>query len=67
MTKLKLTNIQDFENLLYELKNEEGAELTFESEETPKLFPCMVIYNHSHDVDFGSVYDIAFVYGSDFG
>ncbi|MBK6953827.1 MAG: hypothetical protein IPH24_17795 [Crocinitomicaceae bacterium] len=68
MIKRKLNNNQqDFENLLTELKSDEGTELTFESEVTPKSFPCMVIYHHSDDVDFGSVYDIAFVYASDFG
>jgi hypothetical protein len=49
------------------LTEKESTELSFEHEETPKSFPCILIHHHSDDVDFGSVYDIAFVYGSDFG
>ena len=66
MTKIKLNNYMDFENLKIELTEDEGTELSFQDEETPTSYPCIVIHHYSDDVDFGSVYHIEFVYFNDF-
>ena len=66
MTKIKLNNYMDFENLKIELIEDEGNELSFQEEETPTSYPCIAIHHYSDDVDFGSVYHIEFVYFQDF-
>jgi hypothetical protein len=66
MTKIKLNNYMDFENLKIELTEDEGNELSFQEEETPTSYPCIAIHHYSDDVDFGSVYHIEFVYFQDF-
>ena len=66
MTKVKLKNKKDLEDLIKEIKQDEETELAFASEETPSSYPCVAIHHHSVDVDFGSVYNIEFVYPSDF-
>ncbi len=66
MTKIKLTTTQDFENLLTELKEDDGTEFSFQAEETPTYFPCMAIHHYSNDTDIGSSYMIEFIYTTDF-
>jgi hypothetical protein len=66
MTKIKLNNTQDFKNLLTELKEDEGSQLSFQAEETPISFPCMAIHHYSNDTDIGSSYMIEFIYPTDF-
>jgi hypothetical protein len=66
MTKIKLCNSQDFENLLIQLKEDDGTELSFQAEETPTSFPCMAIHHYSNDTDIGSSYMIEFIYTTDF-
>jgi len=66
MTKLKLANSQDFESLLNELKEDEGVALSFQNENIPNSFPCIAVHYFSDDVDFGHLYNIEFVYPSDF-
>jgi len=66
MTKIKLNNYMDFENLKTELKEDEGTELSFESEETPGSYPCLAVHYYADDNDFGSLYSIEFIYPSDF-
>ena len=64
MTKIKLNNYFDFENLKIELN--EDAEFSFQNEGTPTSYPCIAVYYYSDDMDFGSLYSIEFVYPSDF-
>ena len=66
MSKIKLNNSRDFENLITELKEDEGTELSFQAEETPTSFPCMAIHHYSNDADIGSSYMIEFIYTTDF-
>ena len=66
MTKVKLSHLQDFENLLDALKEDGGIELSFQFEESPSSYPCIAIYHYSDDANFGSAYNLAFVYPSDF-
>ena len=66
MSKIKLNNSRDFENLITELKEDEGTELSFQAEETPTSFPCMAIHHYSNDADIGSSYMIEFIYPTDF-
>jgi hypothetical protein len=66
MTKIKLNNTQDFKNLLTELKEDEGSQLSFQAEETPISFPCMAIHHYSNDTDIGNTYMIEFIYTTDF-
>lgn len=66
MSKIKLNNIQDFEKLLTELKEDEGTELSFQNEESPTSFPCLVVHHYSNDTDIGSTYLIEFIYPTDF-
>lgn len=66
MTKIKLNNRRDFEDLIKELNEDEGIEVSFQGEEIPKSYPCIAIHQYSDDVDFGSVYNIEFVYYNDF-
>ena len=66
MTKIKLNNIRDFEDLIKELNEDDGTELSFQSEEIPTSYPCIAIHHYSDDTEFGSVYNIEFVYTSDF-
>lgn len=66
MTKIKLNNYIDFENLKTELNEDEGAEFSFESEETPTSYPCIAVHYYADDSHFGSLYSIEFVYPSDF-
>jgi hypothetical protein len=66
MTKVKITNQQDLDSLLNELKHEKDSEISFQNEESPESFPCILIHHYSDDTDFGSLYNIEFVYPSDF-
>jgi hypothetical protein len=66
MTKIKLNNYMDFENLKTELKEDEGTEFSFQNEETPSSYPCIAVHYYTDDTDFGSLYSIEFVYPSDF-
>jgi hypothetical protein len=66
MTKVKLKNKKDFEDLIKELNEDDGTEVSFQSEEIPTSYPCIAIHHYSDDVDFGSVYNIEFVYFNDF-
>ena len=66
MTKIQLNNYMDFENLKTELTDDDGTELSFESEEAPVSFPCIAVHHYVHDIDFGGIYNIAFVYSDDF-
>ena len=67
MTKVKITDQQDLDSLMKKLKQEEeDTELSFQNEETPLSLPCIVIHHYSDDTEFGSVYNIEFVYTSDF-
>lgn len=66
MTKILLNNNQDFEALLIELNDENGVDLSFETESQPTSFPCILMHHYSIDVDFGSLYNIEFVYPKDF-
>ncbi len=66
MTKVKLNNKKDFEDLINELNQDEEAELSFRGDNIPTSYPCIAIHHYSEDVDFGSVYSIEFVYFNDF-
>ena len=66
MTKIKLNNYMDFENLKIELTEDQGAEFSFQGEETPESYPCIAVQYYADDTDFGSLYSIEFVYPSDF-
>ncbi len=66
MTIVKLKNKKDLEDLIKELNEDEGTELSFQGEEIPTSYPCIAIHQYSDDVDFGSVYNIEFVYFNDF-
>jgi hypothetical protein len=66
MTKIKLKNKKDLEDLIKELNEDDGTELSFQSEEIPTSYPCIAIHHYSDDVDFGSMYYIEFVYFNDF-
>ena len=66
MAKIKLNKTSDFEKLKIELKEDEGTELSFQDEEMPTSYPCIAIHHYSYDVDFGSIYNIEFVYFNDF-
>ena len=66
MTKIKLKNNLDFENLKIELNENQEAELSFQNDETPASYPCIAVHYYTDDTDFGSLYSIEFVYPSDF-
>ena len=66
MIKLKLTNLQEYKSLLKELEEDDDTSIHFENEMVPNTFPCIAIHNYAYDIDFGSSYQIAFVYQSDF-
>lgn len=66
MSKIKLNTTQDFENLLTELKEDEGTQLSFQAEEVPISFPCIAIHHYANDSDIGSSYMIEFIYPTDF-
>jgi hypothetical protein len=66
MTKVKLNNKKDLEDLIKQLSEDEGVELSFESVKHPISYPCIAIHNYSEDVDFGSFFSIEFVYFNDF-
>jgi hypothetical protein len=60
MAKIKLNKTSDFEKLKIELREDEGNEFSFQDEEKPTSYPCIAI--HHYYVDFGSLYNIEFVY-----
>ena len=66
MVKIKLTNINAFQSLLNALKDDIEIAVEFENESIPLSFPCIAVHYYSDDTDFGSSYQIAFVYQSDF-
>ncbi len=66
MAKIKLNNYSDFENLKIELSEDDGAEFSFQNEETPASYPCMAVQYYADDSHLGSLYSIEFVYPSDF-
>jgi hypothetical protein len=66
MTKIKLCNSRDFENLLIQLKEDDGTELSFQNEENPTSFPCLAVHHYSDDSDLGNTYIIEFIYLTDF-
>ena len=66
MIKLKLTNLQEYKSLLKELEEDDDTSIHFENEMMPNSFPCIAIHNYASDTDFGSSYQIAFVYPTDF-
>ena len=66
MTKIKLTTKQDFDTLLLELNEDTDTEVNFENENIPLSFPCIAVHHYADDSDFGSCYDVTFVYPSDF-
>ena len=66
MTKIKLNNYMDFENLKIELNEDQEAELSFQNDEIPTSYPCIAVHYYTDDTDFGSLYSIEFVYPSDF-
>jgi hypothetical protein len=66
MTKVKLKNKKDLEDLIKQLSEDEGVELSFESMKTPTSYPCIAIHHYSEDVDFGSFFSIEFVCLDDF-
>ena len=66
MIKIKLNNQKEFNLLIDELKEDEEASIHFENEPKPNSFPCIAIHNYAYNSDFGSSYQIAFVYPSDF-
>ena len=66
MTKVKLKNKKDLEDLIKKLSEDEGVELSFQSVKHPISYPCIAIHHYSEDVDFGSYFSIEFVYFTDF-
>ncbi len=66
MTKVKLKNKKDLEDLIKQLSEDEGVELSFQSVKHPTSYPCIAIHHYSEDVDFGSYFSIEFVYFTDF-
>lgn len=66
MTKIKLNNCMDFENLKIELNEDQESEFSFQNEEVPESYPCIAVHYYADDSHFGSLYSIEFVYPSDF-
>ena len=66
MTKIKLNNYIDFENLKIELNEDQGSEFSFQDEEIPASYPCIAVHYYADDNHFGSIYIIEFVYPLDF-
>ena len=66
MTKTLLNNYLELESLFLELKADTDTPMTFQDENNPKSYPCIAVYIYADDVDFGSAYNIAYVYPSDF-
>lgn len=66
MTKIKVINSIEYKTFIKELIGDDTIELSFHNEEAPQSFPCIIIHHYSDDVNFGSVYNIEFVYPTDF-
>jgi hypothetical protein len=56
----------DFENLKIELNEDQEAELSFQNDEIPTSYPCIAVHHYADDVEIGNVYNIEFVYPTDF-